>query len=54
MHKYIHKNTSEQCGGEFKAEFDRRYVEYKNSTAKLITTEESKRRIKDFLKPYSR
>ena len=36
--------------GEFKAELDKRYAGYKNGTAKIVTTTESKKRIAKILK----
>jgi Putative addiction module component len=35
---------------ELKKELDRRYADYKNGTAKLVTAVESKRRIRKVLK----
>lgn len=35
---------------EFKNELDRRYKEYENGTAKMVSAQESKKRIKKILK----
>ena len=35
---------------EFKAELDRRYADYKSGKAKMLTAEESKKRVQKILK----
>jgi len=41
--------TGPEYNDEFKAKLDRRYGEYKNGKAEMITAEESKRRIEEIL-----
>jgi hypothetical protein len=44
------KETALEYSNEFKAELDKRYASYKNGTAKMISSEESKKRIQKILK----
>jgi putative addiction module component (TIGR02574 family) len=44
------KQKSNEYTDEFKAELDKRYDDYKNGKAKMITAEESKKRIQKILK----
>ncbi len=44
------KESAVEYTDEFKAELDRRYADYKTGKAKMITAEESKKRIQAILK----
>jgi putative addiction module component (TIGR02574 family) len=44
------KESAVDYTDEFKAELDKRYADYKSGKAKMITAEESKKRIQKVLK----
>ena len=44
------KESAVEYTDEFKAELDNRYADYKSGKAKMITAEESKKRIRIILK----
>jgi len=44
------EESAVEYSDEFKKELDRRYAEYKTGKAKMITAEESKKRIQKILK----
>jgi putative addiction module component (TIGR02574 family) len=44
------KESAVDYTDEFKAELDRRYADYKSGKAKMLTAEESKKRVQKILK----
>jgi putative addiction module component (TIGR02574 family) len=44
------KESAVDYTDEFKAELDRRYADYKRGKAKMLTAEESKKRVQKILK----
>lgn len=44
------KESAVEYTDEFKAELDNRYADYKSGKTKMITAEESRKRIKKILK----
>ena len=44
------KESAVEYTDEFKAKLDKRYADYKSGKAKMITAEESKKRIQTILK----
>lgn len=49
METEVEKNTIDYTN-DFKEELDRRYADYKSGKAKMITSQQSKRRIQKILK----
>jgi putative addiction module component (TIGR02574 family) len=44
------EESSVEYSDDFKAELDRRYADYKNGKSKIVTAQESKRRIQRIVK----